>query len=86
MNILYRYKEPFGLRHQIGTCPNIEVEVDVVDKTPFFFRLYHVKEEEKQILDKSVYKRQFLASSSPVMLISRKLTKDKRCVSNFRHM
>ena len=31
-------------------------------------------------------KRGFSAYSSPVMLISRKLTKDKRVVTNFRHL
>ena len=32
MNILYRYKEAFSLRDEKGTCPNIEVEIDVTDK------------------------------------------------------
>ena len=26
----------FSLRDEIGTCPNIEVEIDVTDKSPFF--------------------------------------------------
>ena len=26
---------------------NIEVEIDVTDKSPFFIRPYHVKEEDK---------------------------------------
>ena len=33
-----------------------------------------------------ILKEGFSASSSPVMLISRKLTKDKRVVTNFRHL
>ena len=28
------------------------VEIDVTDKSPFFIRSYHVKEEGKNILDK----------------------------------
>ena len=32
---MYRYKEEFSLRDEIGTCPNIEVEIDVTDKSPF---------------------------------------------------
>ena len=32
MDILYQYKEVFGLRDEIGTHPNIEVEIDVMDK------------------------------------------------------
>ena len=42
MDILYRYKEAFSLRDEIGTCPNIEVEINVTDKSPFFIRPYHV--------------------------------------------
>ena len=50
--MLYKYKDAFSLRDEIGTCPNIEVEIDVTDKSPFFIRLYHVKEEDKTILNK----------------------------------
>ena len=54
MDILYRHKETFSLRDAIGMCSNIEVKIDVVDKTPFFIRSYHVKQEDKQILDKEM--------------------------------
>ena len=36
MEMLYKYKEAFSLRDEIGTCPNIEVEIDVTDKSPFY--------------------------------------------------
>ena len=52
MDMLYKYKDAFNLRDEIGTCQNIEVEIDVTDKSPFFFRPYHVKEEDKSILDR----------------------------------
>ena len=32
-------------------CPNIEVEIDVTDKTSFFISPFHAKEEDKKILD-----------------------------------
>ena len=94
MDMLYKYKEAFSLRDEIGTYPNIEVEIEVTDKSPFFIRLYHVREEDKAIIDKEMkrlcymglLKEGFLAYSSPVMLISRKLTKDKRVVTDFRHL
>ena len=35
MNLLYRYKDTFSLRDEIGTCNNIEVEIDITDKSPF---------------------------------------------------
>ena len=68
--------------------------MDIADKTPFFIRPYHVKEEDKRILDKEmkrlcylgILKEVFSAYSSPVMLISRKVTQDKRVVTDFRHL
>ena len=45
MDMLYKYKEAFSLRDEIGTCPNIEAKIDVTDKSPFF-RPYHVKEDK----------------------------------------
>ena len=94
IDMLYRYKEGFSLRDKIGPCPNIEVEIDVTDKSPFFIRPYHVREEDKTFIDKEmkwlcymgILKEWFSAYSSPVMLISRKLTKDKRVVTDFRHL
>ena len=35
MEMLYKYREAFSLRDEIGTCPNIEVEIDITDKSPF---------------------------------------------------
>ena len=52
MDMLYKYKDTFSLRDEIGICPNIEVEIDVMDKSPFFIRPYHVKEEDKTLIGK----------------------------------
>ena len=54
MDMLYKYKEAFSLRDEIGTCPNIEVEIEVTDKSPFFIRPYHVREEDKVVIDKEM--------------------------------
>ena len=54
MDMLYKYKEAFSLGDQIGTCPNIEVGIDVTDKSPFFIRPYHVREEDKKVIDKEM--------------------------------
>ena len=54
MDMLFKYKEAFSLRDEIGTCPNIEVDIDVTDKSPFFIRSYHVREEDKAIIDKEM--------------------------------
>ena len=54
MDILYKYKEAFSLRDEIGTCPNIEVEINVTVKSPFFIRPYHIREEDKAFIDKEI--------------------------------
>ena len=45
--LLYKYKVAFSLRDEIGTCPNIEVEIDITDKIPFFIRQFHANQEGK---------------------------------------
>ena len=94
MDMLYKYKDAFSLRDEIGTCPNIEVEIEVTDRSPFFIRPYHVREEDIVDIDKEmkrlcymgILQEGFSAYSSLVMLISRKLTKDKSIVTDFRHL
>ena len=85
MDMLYKYKDLFSLIDEVGTCPNIEVEIDITDKSPFFIRPYNVKGEDKKNLDKEmrrlchlvILKEGISAYPSPVMLISRKLTRIK---------
>ena len=45
--MLYKYKEAFSLKDEIETCPNIEVEIDVADKSPFFIRPYYIMLRKK---------------------------------------
>ena len=54
MDMLYKYKEAFSSRDEIGTCTNIEVKIDVPDISPFFIRAYQVKEEEKNFIGKEM--------------------------------
>ena len=42
MDMLYKYKDAFRLRDEIGTSSYIGVEIDVTDKSSFFIRPYHV--------------------------------------------
>ena len=37
-DLLYKYKDAFSLRDEIGLCPNIKIEINVTDKSPFFIR------------------------------------------------
>ena len=75
MDMLYEYKDVFSLRDEIGTCPNIEVNIEVMDSSPFFIRPYSVKEQDRNVLDKEmkrlcylgILKEGFSAYLSPVM-------------------
>ena len=94
MDMLYKCKKSISLRDEIGTCPNIEVEINVIDKLPFFIRPYHVREEDTKVIDKEMkclcylgtLKEEFSPYSSPVMLIIWKVMQDKRIVTDFRHL
>ena len=65
--MVFKYKEAFSLRDEIGTCPNIEIDINITDKSPFFIRPYHIREEDKAIRDKEmkrlcylgIFKRRF---------------------------
>ena len=78
MDMLYKYKEAFSSRDKISSCPNIEVGIYVTDKSPFFVRPYHIREEDKKVMDKEmkclcyfgILKEGLSSNSSMVMLIS----------------
>ena len=92
MEIILKYKKAFSLRYEIGECPNIKVDIDVIDDTPFFVRPFPISEEDKPIMDWQMQRlvslgiltRNTTSHTSPVMLITRKITKDKRPVVDFR--
>ena len=66
----------------------------MTDKSPFFIRPYHIREEDKKVIDKEmkhlcylgILKEEFSSYFSLFMLISRKVTQDKRTVTDFRHL
>ena len=53
-DLLYKYKDAFSLRDKVGQCSNIKIEIDVINKSPFFIRPFHTNEEDKLILDKEM--------------------------------
>ena len=79
--ILLKYREAFSLRDEIGLCPNMEVKLELKDKTPFYSRPFPIKGEEKIIVDREMRKGCFLgilkrglsSNSSPIMLIPKKV-------------
>ena len=76
MNIIKEHKQAFSLRDEIGQCPNIKIDIDVIDDSPFFVRPFPIHEEDKSIMDKYMAKLVSLAiltrnnttHTSPVML------------------
>ena len=92
--VLVKYKYAFSLRDEIGLCPKMEIELELNDDTPFFIRLFPIKEIEKDVVDKEmkkgfilgILKKGMSPYSSPIMLIPRKLTGIPRIVTDFRHL
>ena len=92
MDTIKEHKQAFSLRDEIGQCPHIKIDIDVIDDSPFFVRPFPIHEEEKPIMDNYMAKLVSLGiltknnttHTSPVMLVSRKGTKNKRPVVDFR--
>ena len=92
MEIIIEHKAAFSLRDEIRECPNIKIDIDVIDDSPFFVRPFPISEEDKPIMDRQmnrlvslkVLSRNTTSHTSPVMLITRKITNDKRPVVDFR--
>ena len=92
MDTIKEHKQAFSLRDEIGQCPNIKIDIDVIDDSPFFVRPFPIHEEDKPIMDSYMAKLVSLGiltknnttHTSPVLLVSRKGTKNKRPVVDFR--
>ena len=52
MEMLYKYREAFSLRGEVGTCPNIKVEIEVTDKSPFLYDYTMLERHTKHLLTK----------------------------------
>ena len=92
MKMILKYRDAFSLRDEIGECPNLVADIKVIDESPFFVRPFPLSETDKPFMDQQMERlvslgiltKNSTSHTSPVMLITRKLTKDKRPVVNFR--
>ena len=50
IEILKEHRDAFSLRDEIGECPNIRIDIDVIDDSPFFVRPFPIS-ENKPIMD-----------------------------------
>ena len=86
------YRGAFSLRNEIGICPHIEVELQVIDMWPFLIRPSDVNEDEKLLTDKEmqrlvclgILKQDMSQYSSPIIITARKNSNLKRIVTDFR--
>ena len=70
----------------------MEADIKVIDESSFFIKPFPLSESDKPFMDKQIERLVSLgilsenstSHTSPVMLIRRKLTKDKRPVVDFR--
>ena len=92
MKILIKYRDAFSLRDEIGECPNLKADIKIIDESPFFVRPFPISEKDKPFMDEQmerlvslgILSKNSTSHTSPVMLITRKMTKDKRPVVDFR--
>ena len=90
--MIKRYKKAFSLHDEIGECPNITLNIDVIDDSPFFVRPFPINEKDKPLMNRQMNHLVALgilsvnntSHTSPVMLITCKVTRDKRPVVDFR--
>ena len=92
MKMILKYRGAFSLRDEIGECPNLVADIKVIDESPFFVRPFPLSETDKPFMDQQmerlvslgIFTKNSTSHTSPVMLITRKLTNDKRPVVDFR--
>ena len=52
--LLVKYREVFSLRDEIGVCSYIEVDMQVIDKSPFFHQMISCQRRDKPMVDKEM--------------------------------
>ena len=91
MSLIHKHKKAFSLRDEIGKYPNLKVTIDVVDDSPFFVHPFPISESDKPIMhhqmnrlvELGILSHASTSHTSPVMLITRKVTNDKRPIVDF---
>ena len=84
MKMILKYRDAFSLRDKIGAYPNLTADIKVIDESPFFVRPFPLSEGDKPFMDKQmerlvsfgILSKNSTSHTSPVMLITRKLTND----------
>ena len=85
MKMIIKFRDAFSLRDEIGACPNLTADIKVIEELPFFVRPFPLSEGYKPFMDKQmerlvslgILSKNSTSHTSPVMLITCKLTNDK---------
>ena len=85
MKMVLKYRDAFSLRDEIGAFPYLTADIKVIEKSLFFLRPFPLSEGDKPFIDKQMERLVSLdilsktspSHTSPVMLITHKLTSDK---------
>ena len=88
MKLIVKYRDAFSLTDEIGACPKLTADIQVIDESHFFVRPFLLSETDKEFMDEQmerlvslgILSKNSTSHTSPVMLITRKLTNDKRPV------
>ena len=91
MSLILKYKQAFSLRDEIGHCPNLKADIKIIEDSSFFVCPFPISEADKPFMDRQmecldslgILTRKSTSHTSPVMLVTRKLTKDKHPVVDF---
>ena len=92
MKMILKYRNAFSLRDEIGECPNLVADIKVIDESPFFVSPFPLSETDKpfmgqqmeRLVSLGILTKNSTSHISPLILITRKLTNDKRPVVDFR--
>ena len=90
--MILKYRDAFSLRDEIGAYPNLTADIKVINESPFFERPFPLSEGDKSFMGKQmerlvslgILSKNNTSHTSPVMLITHKLTNDKQPVVDFR--
>lgn len=94
LDMIVDYRDAFSLYGELSSCPDFEADITLTNDEPFFIRPYRLSEDDKHIVSRELDKLVRLgilavghqSYTSPVFLIPKKGTQDKRVVTDFRYL
>ena len=54
MALLKHHKKAFSLHDEISKCPNVTLNIDVIDDSPFYVCPFPISEQDKPLMDKQM--------------------------------